>query len=244
MNLTLDFGNTRTKLAVFDSQKMLYNAAYHKLRLATLKKILKEYSLIQHVIISSVVKTDKVLVNYMLRKYQVHFLAHSSPLPFKNKYQTPQSLGNDRMAVAAAAQALFPKRNSLIINCGTCITYDFINASNQYLGGSISPGVEIRLKALNHFTQRLPLIKVEHYTGLIGADTKSSILSGVINGVTEEIKGTISAYESKYKNLNVVLTGGDSDYLAKHIKNCTFTLQPHLTLLGLQIILQHELANS
>ncbi|WP_439132866.1 type III pantothenate kinase, partial [Polaribacter sp.] len=157
-------------------------------------------------------------------------------LPFKNLYSTPKTLGVDRLALVFAAVLKYPNQNILIIDSGTCITYDFVNKQRKYFGGAISPGIEMRYKALHHYTAKLPLLEIKQPTNFTGDSTIESIHSGVVNGVLQEIKGIIEQYKNKYLDLTVVLTGGDANFLSKQLKSSIFANQNFL-LEGLNKIL-------
>ena len=236
--LCIDFGNTRTKCAVFENDDIVFSEAFEKFTLAEVKKIFKKFPDISASIVCSVIKTPKNIVAFLDDKTQLTELNHYTKIPLKNKYASPETLGKDRLAVSCGALSLFSKTNLLIINCGTCITYDFVNSKQEYLGGSISLGLEMRLKALHHFTQKLPFISKKEIKQLIGTDTSTSILTGVINGTVAELEGIIKNYEAKYSGLQIVITGGDADFLKKHLKNRIFAA-PNLTLIGLNSILNH-----
>ncbi|MET2986284.1 type III pantothenate kinase [Aureibaculum conchae] len=237
MNLIIDIGNTRTKIAVFDGDNRVRSliSEYNNIN-SNIKKLVKEYP-IKNVINASVSNT---LLDLDLNKFDTYVeLNYQTKVPFINKYKTPKTLGVDRIALASAAAYQYPKKNVLIIDAGTCITYDFINAKNEYLGGAISPGINIRYKSLNEFTANLPLLKQADYE-LIGNDTESSIHSGVLNGFIQEIDGVIEQYNRKYSNLTVVLTGGDTNFLAKKLKSSIFAT-PNFLLEGLNSILIYNL---
>ncbi len=237
--LCIDFGNSRIKCAVFENDEIIFSEAFEKFPLNDLKKIFKKFPLIASSIICSVIKTPKNILAFLNEKTQLTELNHHTKIPLKNKYASPETLGKDRLAVSCGALSLFPKTNLLLINCGTCITFDFVNSKQEYLGGSISLGLEMRFKALHHFTQKLPLVSKKEIKQLIGTDTSTSILTGVINGTIAEIEGTIKNYEAKYSGLQIVITGGDADFLKKHLKNRIFAA-PNLTLIGLNSILNHS----
>uniref|UniRef100_UPI0030D97038 type III pantothenate kinase n=1 Tax=uncultured Salegentibacter sp. TaxID=259320 RepID=UPI0030D97038 len=143
----------------------------------------------------------------------------------------------DRLALVAAGALKYQNKNLLVIDAGTCITFDFKNDKNEYLGGAISPGLQMRLKALHNFTAKLPLVKLEENITLIGDSTKNSILSGVLNGVAAELDGIIDRYKADYKYLTIILTGGDSQILSKRVKNGIFA-NPNFLLEGLNYILE------
>jgi type III pantothenate kinase len=225
MNLIIDIGNTRVKTAVFEGDKIVSRHIFGKSRLLSeIKKIIKNYK-IGATIISSVSsitskKLEKLhkLVPYMLVSPEIK-------TPFKNLYSTPKTLGVDRMALVFGAVIIYPNHNVLIIDAGTCITFDFVNKKKEYLGGAISPGIEMRYKALNKFTSKLPLLEISKPLHFIGISTNESIHSGVVNGVIQEIDGVIEQYKNKYLHLTVVLTGGDANFLSKQLKSSIFANQ-------------------
>ena len=170
------------------------------------------------------------------------FLSSETKVPFKNNYETPKTLGVDRIALAAAATKKYPQRNVLIIDAGTCITFDFINKKNEYLGGAISLGIAMRYKALHDYTSKLPLLEMHEVSNFIGTNTNASIHSGVVNGVLNEIEGVIKQYQKKYRDLTIVLTGGDTYFLAKQLKSGIFA-HPNFVLEGLHTVLTYNLTN-
>jgi type III pantothenate kinase len=223
MLLAIDIGNTRIKCAVFEQDTILEQYTFDKKEAQkNFKQILKKYSNIEFSIFSSVVNLDISSLDYLKKHTFTTIVNHESILPFRNLYKTPKTLGIDRMVLASGATLLFPNRNCLIIDAGTCITFDFINAQNQYLGGAISPGINMRYKALHTYTSKLPLIEMSTKENLIGKTTEESINSGVINGVIFEIEGFISQYSLNYQDLTIILTGGDVDFLAKRLKSTIF----------------------
>ena len=238
MNLIVDVGNTFMKLAVFQRQKLMFeNRIEEKNFLKEITKIFKKYPDISHAIVSSVSKCPEEDIKALSVFCKVHLLTNNSIVPFQSKYTTPKTLGMDRVALVTAAFYNHTSDNTLIIDAGTCITYDFINEDSEYLGGAISPGIQMRFKALNEFTARLPLIETSESVSLIGNSTESSIASGVLNGVAMEIDGIIDEYQKKFKDLTVILTGGDSHFLSKRLKNTIFA-NPKILLEGLNYILE------
>ncbi len=240
MNLIVDIGNTRTKIFIFGEDQLLVDYSTRKLTVTALKKVLFKHR-IEASILSSVVKETSSLAS-LLKKY-TRFIAlnHTTPLPVKNRYKTKETLGNDRIANAAGAAKIFPSQHCLIIDAGTCLKYDFINNRKEYLGGAISPGMMMRYKSLHEYTSRLPLVKKAGKTMLTGTSTNESIISGVQLGMLNEMEGYIHLYSKKYKNLKVVLTGGDADSFA-HLFNFPIFAAPKLTAIGLNEILQHNLS--
>ena len=236
MNLIIDVGNTRVKVAVFKGDTMQDSFSFHHNEIdIQVKKIKKTYK-ITAVILSKVASIANFISVKELESVFLIALSNTTPIPFKNRYQTPNTLGIDRIALAAAAFKSYPNKNTLIIDAGTCITFDFINDKNEYLGGAISPGVTMRYKALHQFTDGLPELNLQVPEKLIGSSTKASINSGVIYGVIKEIEGIISEYRMKYPDLTIVLTGGDTNFLAKQLKSGIFANQNFL-LEGLNSIL-------
>ncbi|MEM9687646.1 MAG: type III pantothenate kinase, partial [Bacteroidota bacterium] len=198
MNLVIDIGNTAVKVAVFKEEDLVFQERSDidtlELRMMSLYK---RYS-IQYAIVSNVSKLPETLMDALSRQYSLHILTHNSKVPFKNCYATPETLGVDRIALASAASYQFPDKNVLIIDAGSCITYEFINAENNYLGGAISPGIQMRYKALHTFTGHLPLLQPDIFSDVTGNTTASSIHSGILNGIINEIEGIIAQYKEKY----------------------------------------------
>jgi type III pantothenate kinase len=164
-----------------------------------------------------------------------------TPIPIKNRYRSAHTLGSDRLASAIGGNSLAPGQDILVIDAGTCVKYNYVNANNEYIGGGISPGLQMRFKAMNTFTSRLPLLEpVESYTELIGTNSNESILSGVQLGVINEVDAFIDQYRQQFNNIKVFLTGGDTDFFAKRLKNRIFADQ-NLILKGLNEILEYNL---
>lgn len=223
MLLTIDVGNSRIKVAVFEHNKQVDFFIFETNEaLKNFENIFQKYPNLQKIILSSVGKLDEEVVNFIKSQFQTEIIDHKSKFPFTNLYATPETLGIDRMVLAAGATLIYPNQNKLIIDAGTCITYDFVNAENQYLGGAISPGIKIRYKSLNNYTSKLPLLTLSEDFEIIGNSTKSAIHSGVINGVIFEIEGFISQYSLKNQDLTIILTGGDAEFLAKRLKSTIF----------------------
>ncbi|WP_452225101.1 type III pantothenate kinase [Lacinutrix chionoecetis] len=240
MNLIIDVGNTYTKLAVFKDNKLVDKERVEtKNCVSEIKKIQKKHVKIIFAIVSSVGKLNKETIQFLKTAFKLTELSHNSKLPFKNHYCTPRTLGIDRIALVCASFAQFPNSNVLIIDAGTCITYDFINAKNEYLGGAISPGIRMRYLAMHNQTANLPLLETTVPKQIIGDSTATSMHSGVINGVLNEIDGTISKYKDKYQDLTVILTGGDAKLLSKQLKSSIFA-NSNFLLEGLNFILQYN----
>ncbi|MQP24542.1 type III pantothenate kinase [Flavobacterium sp. LMO8] len=240
MILTIDIGNSRIKVAVFEHNKQLDFFIFETNEaLKNFENIFQKYPNLQKIILSSVGKLDEEVIEFIQNRFPTEIIDHKSKFPFTNLYATPETLGIDRMVLAAGATLMYPNQNRLIIDAGTCITYDFVNTKNQYLGGAISPGIKIRYKSLNNYTLKLPLLSISEDFNLVGNSTKNAIHSGIINGVIFEIEGFISQYSLKNQDLTIILTGGDADFLAKRLKSTIFAnsnfLLESLNLLSLYI---------
>ena len=242
MNLIVDIGNTSTKVAIFDNQKIIEEYANELNIVAEKIQTLQQAHPIKKCIISSVVANTDAFVAACQKHFDTILLSHETLIPISNNYNTPNTLGNDRLACAVASSVKYKNQNTLSIDIGTCIKYDFIDHQNNYQGGAISPGMHMRFKSLNTFTSQLPLVPPTILDNYIGKSTESSILSGVQNGILAEINGTISQYRSEYSQLNVIITGGDYKYFEKGLKNITFAI-PYLVLIGLNEILEYNTKN-
>jgi type III pantothenate kinase len=239
MNLIVDVGNTKIKFAVFKEvdliEKMLSDSSK---ALETLELILQKYDGIKKTILSSTAKVPVDFFNLLSSKLQLIQFSHESQLNFVNNYTTPDTLGLDRIALVSAAASIFPQTNVLVIDAGTCITFDFIDKKGIYQGGAISPGLQMRFKAMHSFTENLPFItnnlNVDRY---IGKSTEEAMKVGVVKSICYEIDGYIEDYRTDYEDLTVVLTGGDYNLLSASIKNSIFATQNFL-LKGLNQILQ------
>lgn len=238
MNLAIDIGNTRTKLGIFEHHKIVEVLVFDHLQDINLPEIIQNYA-VQKSILSSTAKIPQNLTAAFEKiPYTVH-LSENTPLPFSNLYASKNTLGKDRLALIAAAHAEYPNQNNLVIGCGTCITFNFINNKNEFLGGSIHPGLKMRLKAMHTFTDKLPLIALEKEATLMGNDTKSSLLSGVLFAAAKEIDGMIDEYLVKFPEMNIIITGGDADLLVYRLKNQIFATS-NFTLIGLNHILEYN----
>lgn len=199
---------------------------------------------VDSIILSSVSDHDNLLAQLHKLSDNVILLTHMSPTPIKNLYKSPETLGKDRLAAIVGAMSIFPNNNLLTIDAGTCITMDFLNKKAEYFGGSISPGIQMRLKAMHSYTSKLPelLWTDEGRPELIGDTTASSMLSGAVNGTLAELKGSIQLYLKKYRDLKILLTGGDSSFFEKELKNGIFA-DSNLVLKGLNEILLYNREN-
>ena len=237
MNLVLDIGNTRTKAALFDEKTLIKHYYFDKNPFEQINQLLVKHTEIKYSIISSVLNHSQDLVDILSLHTRCIEFSNKTQLPIQIKYASPETLGKDRLAAAVGAYILFKGHHVLSIDAGTCIKFDFVNKQGEYLGGSIAPGMEMRLKALNTFTDKLPLIALNsNYRALIGTNTSESILSGVQNGALFEISGFIEQYKQQYSEVKIVITGGDSAFFEVALKNSIFA-SPDLVLLGLNEIL-------
>ena len=238
MNLIVDAGNTFVKIAVFQNDRLLEKQFFEKGEFQKkISKMRKKFPEIESCIISSVTSDEIKMLSELKKHYSVQQLNQTTRLPFQNNYKSPGTLGKDRIALAAAAVNIYPGKNTLIIDAGTCITYDIKTSEEIYLGGAISPGLEMRFKSLHKFTSNLPLVKPKPEAELIGTTTETSIMSGIINGIKMELKGTIEAYSSQFEDLTVIFTGGDSQFLSIPLKNSIFA-NSNFLLEGLNFILE------
>jgi type III pantothenate kinase len=250
MRLIIDFGNTLCKVAFYKNNKELYISSFSSITLEVLQnhihKFVKQQSgpeKISFCIVSSVINYPNEIKTYLKSAYHFIELSSKTPVPITIKYRTPNTLGNDRIAAVVAGNSLFPYQDILIVDAGTCITFDFLNKNGEYLGGAITPGINLRFKSLNNYTGKLPLIT--HFgneADLIGSSTEDSIKSGVINGVKAEINGIIESYEQKYPGIKIIFTGGNINYFDTTTKNNIFAVA-NLVLKGLNTILSYNVKN-
>lgn len=248
MYLVIDQGNSFTKVAVFNGDEL---TDLETIRNTPMNQLIEGIKAVEHKsmegkcthgIFSTVLKDSRETLTYLNSRLELIEMTYRCSLPVLNHYQTPETLGNDRIAAVTGAFGLYPSTDLLVIDAGTCITYDFINAQGEYKGGGISPGIQMRFNALHTLTSKLPLVSLENDIHLIGNSTKGSILSGVINGTFAEVDGIIEHYRQLHPNLKVILTGGDTNYFDRKLKNNIFAV-PNLVLMGLKDILLHNVEN-
>ncbi len=239
MNLVIDIGNTLLKAGVFDGDELVFAEAVTSDDQLRLVAKLEQYP-VQQSILSSVAGVPDFLKNWLEGKGNCYFFDENTPLPIVNAYKTPQTLGRDRLANACGAKQLFPNDSVLVIDAGTCLKLDLVTEENEYLGGSIGPGLAMRFRALHTDTALLPLLEPVDFPELIGRDTFGSIQSGVVNGMLAEIEGLVAQYQQIYPRLMLVITGGDAPFFLNQLKSRIFAA-PNLTLTGLNTILQHQL---
>ena len=234
--MVIDIGNSFSKVGLFDKNILI---EYKEFKLFSVDDIKSFFSskTITNSIISNVSSYDKKVFEFLNTNSNLVLFDAEIKLPFKNKYGSVETIGNDRIALVSQASRLYPDKNVLVIDSGSCITYDFLNDKNEYLGGGISPGLNMKLKALNNQTARLPLVKKTQIKYLIGKSTETSILSGVINGTLGEINYIIEEYKKRYKKIVIILTGGDLNFLFNHLKNGILAY-PKFLLSGLNILIE------
>ena len=238
MNLIIDIGNTSTKLAVFQGKTKLSQSRINDLSCEEFEKRLTGHK-IEKAIISSVKELPQFISDLLFVKIPfVHVLSYKSKLPFKIEYNTPETLGTDRIAAVAGAFSLFPGSEVLVIDAGTALTFEFLS-TDTYKGGTISPGLTMRFKALNKFTDRLPLVSPTTNYSFPGQNTTDAIVAGVIAGVVYEINEYIRTFENKHSDFNIILTGGDSEFLKDKI-NYQITYIPDIVIDGLNYILEYN----
>jgi len=243
MILAVDVGNTRIKAAVFEGSTLLETFIFLKTELEkSIQNILNKYKNCSQLVVASVSDVEKqALINFE-DSIKIHFVSHKDSFPFVNCYETPQTLGIDRMVLAAGATLQFPNQNRLVIDAGTCVTYDFIDVNDNYLGGAISPGLRLRYEALHNYTAKLPLLTLENPKHFTAKSTSESIHSGVVNGLVCEIDGFINQYKAQYSNFIIILTGGDTEFLAKRLKNTIFA-NSNFLLESLNQTFQYKIKN-
>jgi type III pantothenate kinase len=240
MNLVVDVGNTLIKLAIFDKRRLVYKKIGVKSDFdKNIELIFEEFPLVENVVLSVVGAFSEKSRLKLEKKYRVFHITPQIKIPFVNDYATPQTLGVDRIALVSAAIDQYPEKQVLIIDVGTCITYDFLTSEGHYKGGAISPGINMRYRALSEFTDKLPLLDANIPNDIIGNSTQTSIHSGVIYGVTMEIDGVISQYRQDFEDLTVILTGGNAHFLLDRLKNSIFA-NPNFLLEGLNFLLEYN----
>jgi type III pantothenate kinase len=232
--LCFDFGNTRMKCAVFVDGEFAQERVLTDDKEETIRALIDEFHP-DSSILSSVIDHNPVMEEVLRQETRFHKLNHQSKVPVTTPVGKPETIGADRLALVVAAVTLFPGTNNLVIGLGSAITYNYVNKYKEFIGGGISPGMEMRFRSLQAFTAKLPLVKADWNFPLAGYDTRTNILSGVILGMAKEVDGIIEAYEEKYDNFNVLLSGGDSVYFTRHLKKKIFA-DPYLIYKGLYAI--------
>ncbi len=239
MQLVIDVGNTRVKAAVFNKTRLEDLVYIDRNDFITQIGVFVGKFPIQKAIISSVGRLSEKQRRSVQLRFPTILLSQSTKVPFMNLYDTPETLGVDRIGLMAAFAKAYPHTSGLVIDAGSCITYDFINSKGEYNGGAISPGMRLRYEAMHNYTANLPLLTSVNKHDLIGKSTVTAMHSGVINGIAAEIDGIINRYKEDFQVQTVVITGGDGEFLSKRLKNSIFALSNFL-LEGLNYILIHS----
>jgi type III pantothenate kinase len=240
MNLAIDLGNTALKWAVFEDKNLIFRGKFDYLNLLEDLKSLEKFQ-ISRVAYTTVIEVPEELKYFSSQFDFVLPIDQSSAFPIGNAYETPQTLGIDRLINAVAANNLFPKNNVLVIDCGTCLKIDFVSFKNGFEGGAIAPGLNMRYKALNQFTHQLPLLDPKQFINLTGKNTSDSIHNGVMAGMSNEIIGAVNAYAENYLDLKLIITGGDHLYFQDIIEKKAIFAEPNLTLIGINLLLLHNI---
>lgn len=243
MNLVIDQGNTVCKLAVFNADEMILRKVVPELNDKLLTELFQQYPEIEKSILASSGYFSDAVSKRLSEKLSYHIILDSStPLPIKNTYESRDTLGYDRIAGAVGAFSLLPGKDVLIIDAGTAITIDLLTSNGEFYGGNISPGLNLRFRALHEFTSRLPLVEKKESYPLTGRNTEDAILAGVMNGATFEIDSYIDHFKKQFPGIKIILTGGDINYFEKKLKNSIF-VHSNLNLTGLNRILEYNAEN-
>ncbi|MBK6931488.1 MAG: type III pantothenate kinase [Saprospirales bacterium] len=240
MNLVLDIGNTRTKSGLFDDTRLVEQAIWQDWTLEELLSYGNQAGA-DRVLFASVAAPDPAAQRRLAETFAVALeLTHETPLPFHNRYRTPETLGRDRLAAVAGAQALFPGANCLVVDCGTCIKYDLLLGEGVYAGGNIAPGAVMRIRAMHAYTARLPEVPMQMPAEVIGDSTETALQNGALRGAALEILGFVQAFAGRANPLKVILSGGDAAFFAPFLPVPGLHVEPHLTLFGLNHILRYN----
>lgn len=228
-----------------DEGKMINHFIYKSFSSSDVERLFDLYDITDS-IISSVVDIEAAVVNTLHRRSQ-HFVLfdHNTPVPIINKYDTPQTLGQDRLAAAVGAKSLCPDENLLIIDAGSAITYDFVTDKGEYIGGNIAPGLKMRFTMLQRMTKKLPLVDAEEneLIPLFGTNTRDAIAAGVVRGVAYEVKGYMRTLKEKVVHYQTFVTGGHAAYILNNVRNSRnekreIQFEKNLVLIGLNEILR------
>lgn len=240
MNLCIDQGNSRTKIAIFEGDRLIKHIIYKSFTSADVERLFSLYP-IENSIIASVTNIEPSVVNVLHRLSKRFVLFdHNTPVPIKNGYDTPATLGQDRLAAAVGASKLYPNENLLIVDMGSAITYDMVSDQNEYIGGNIAPGLKMRFSVLKQMTKKLPYVEVEaeELVPLFGKNTHDAIAAGVIRGTIFEVKGYMRTLSDRVAHYQTIITGGNSPYIVKSIESAH--VEKHLVLIGLNAILNYN----
>jgi len=239
MNLCIDQGNSRTKIGIFNHDVLVEFAIFDMFGLPEISELFTQFKIKACILSSVVTENEQFLLNLRDRCPNLIVLSHLTHVPIQNSYSTPETLGKDRLAAVIGASFLKPNTDILVIDAGTAITYDFIDSKSVYRGGNIAPGLDMRLRSLHEFTQKLPLVQAQVESPELGNDTQSALISGALYGIVYEIDGYINTLKIKYPQLSVFLTGGSTFYFDTKLKNAIFA-ERNLVLIGLNRILQYN----
>ena len=240
VTLCIDNGNTLTKLAIFKNNELIGFRIIDANNMQVVSRLIKEMD-VEAAILASVSVVPVSLTEIIDKEIgKVILLDHETLLPIENFYQTKETLGKDRLAAVVGGNYLYPETNLMIVDAGTAITYDIINNQNQYLGGNISPGLQMRFKALNYFTNKLPLLDPVDTILHFGRNTNEAVLVGVQNGLLFEVEKSIEQYKNLFPGLKILLTGGDTKFFENKLKNTIFVVS-NLVMIGLNRILNYNL---
>lgn len=240
MKLVLDIGNTLGKLVVYDQEDEVFKTQFELGEMhATLIELFLNFPEITQAILCSVVSIEPQIQLFLKEKTILLKVNSQLKLPFENRYETPETLGADRIGLVATAVFKYPGKNCLVVDAGSCVTYDFISSDGIYRGGAISPGLQMRFKAMHEYTNKLPFVTLKEEFIAIGANTQNSILAGAVNGLVFEIEGWQSSLERTYEDLTLILTGGDAQFLSKRLKNTIFA-HSNFLVQGLRQLLDYN----
>jgi len=240
MNLVLDIGNSFAKLVLYSGEDVVFtNSVPHATMAQELKELYLKFPRIGHAILCAVGPVAPEIVTFLTKESVLIEVNSDLKLPYTNRYETPETLGADRIALVATAAFKFPNKNCLVIDAGSCVTYDFISAEGVYRGGAISPGLQMRFKAMHEHTEKLPLVAPIDAVVNIGTNTQKSLLAGAVNGLVFEIEGWSASLGREYEDLTVILTGGDAQFLSKRLKNTIFA-NPNFLAEGLRQLLDYN----
>lgn len=243
MNLVIDIGNSRTKFSLFNPSGLMITVADTNFGPRSIEMLCNDYPGLKNTILSASGNYSDELKISIKENFEFFIeLNEHTPIPLKNSYKTPETLGNDRLAAAVGANLLFPGSNCLIIDAGTAITFDLVSETGEYLGGNISPGLEMRFKALHNFTGKLPLVESNYSFSFWGDTTTNAILAGVQNGILFEVDAYIDHFKKFYKKIEVIFTGGDVNFFDSKLKN-SFFVHSNLVATGLNRILEYNAEN-
>jgi len=237
-NLTIDNGNSSSKIALFRNEQLVLREVWKRSSVERYKEFIDEHQ-VKKVILSTVGKMDPSIEDYLEQQEYFISLSYKTPLPIKNRYATPETLGDDRIAAVMGAYQLYPNEHNLVIDVGTCINIEFLTKDKEYLGGTITPGIRLRYKAMHEFTAALPLVKRRDLESFIGNSTETCMRTGAQLGALYEIEGCIQRYQDKFGKINIIITGGDAEYFVSQMKSEIFAV-PNLVLIGLNKILDYN----